>query len=116
MEGMKEDQPKVGKFEKPLLTSRDFIPDPVVYSDEVEKRDFKIYVSKVGYKWEMAGKSGIAQRIKIALGKLDEFGDVIGKKKQINLPVMSPKVAEELFGAVVRAIEGKVLDENGKAI
>ena len=95
------------KFVKPKLASSEDQVPPIVW--EIELKKFKVYVDKVGYSWEMAGQSGLAERVRVQLAKLDDNGDIVGNKKQLNIPsAISEKQLKELFNMIL-AVKDKPL-------
>lgn len=84
------------EFVKPIEIAKEHRVDPIVMGN------MKVYVDKLGYKWEQNGSKGVAERVRIQIAKLDEHGDVIGRKKQINLPCdMKKQEVEAIFNAVI---------------
>src|SRR3989344_8181312 len=97
---MAETKPENKKFIKPLQTKVEDRVEPILLVDE--NKNFRLYIEKVGYPWEMNGVKGLAERIKISLAKLDINGDPVGQKKQINLPASLDKaVLSKIFDAIM---------------
>ena len=86
-------------FVPPLTTSDEQRFTPLVWNNP--SGTTKVYISKVGYKWSFNDKSGMTEKIQVSLAKLDNNGDIVGKKKTLNFPVdTTVEQLKELMNAV----------------
>lgn len=111
---MTEAEKKNVKFIPPLRTAENDMVEPLVF--EADGKKFKVYVEKVGYSWEMSGSSGLAERVRISLAKLDQNDDVAGAKKQINLPSCFSKENFQAIFKNIMAVKDKPLVENKEKV
>ena len=75
------DEKDKNQYVPPLKTSEKDKVEALVL--KIRKEVHKVYVEKVGYKQEINGKSGLAERVRIAIVKLDRNGDHQERKSRV---------------------------------
>lgn len=95
------------EFIKPLGIKEEDKVKPLIF--EADGNQYKIYVDKLGYVWSTSKNKGVANRVTIAIGKLNSNGDITGKKKQISIPSDISKENLDKIFKMIMAVKDKPL-------